>query len=170
MPLLIVLFILVPIVELWVILQVGQAIGAGPTILLLILDSIAGAWLLRHQGRQAWRAFNAALAAGHVPARETADGALVILGGTLLLTPGFCTDILGLLLLMPPTRALIRRIAFRRGIKLGAAAFGPAGSFTARAAYWGAGARRRTRGPRPYDVDSTASEVGDQPPARPTLP
>ena len=72
MPLLILLFILVPIVELWVILQVGQAIGALPTIALLILDSIVGAWLLRHQGRQAWRAFNDALAAGRVPARETA--------------------------------------------------------------------------------------------------
>ena len=117
MPLLIVLFILVPILELWVILQVGQAIGAVPTILLLIFDSIAGAWLLRHQGRQAWRAFNAALAAGQVPARETADGALVILGGTLLMTPGFLSDILGILLLLPPTRALIRRIAVRRGIR-----------------------------------------------------
>jgi UPF0716 protein FxsA len=114
MPLLILLFIVVPIAEIYVIIQVGQAIGALWTIALLIADSILGSMLMRSQGRQAWRRFNEAIAAGRPPAREVLDGALVIFGGALLLTPGFITDILGLVLLVPPTRALIRRILARR--------------------------------------------------------
>jgi UPF0716 protein FxsA len=108
MFLLVILFIAVPLVELYVIIQVGQWIGAGPTIALLLLDSILGAALLRHQGRAAWRRFNLALSEGRVPHRETFDGAMVIFGGALLLTPGFITDVFGLLLLIPPTRAMIR--------------------------------------------------------------
>lgn len=172
MPLLILLFIVVPILELWVIIQVGQAIGALPTITLLILDSIVGGWLLRSQGLQAWRAFSEALAAGRVPARETGDGALVVFGGALLLTPGFCTDVLGLLLLIPPTRAVFRRLLFRRGLTVGAAAFGPAGVWTARGGTWAsrrAGARRRD-GPPQYDVEGTATDVDARPDDRPALP
>jgi len=107
------LFIAVPIVELYVILQVGQAIGLLPTIALLIADSILGSMLMRSQGRTAWRRFNAALAEGRPPAREVLDGVLVIFGGAFLLTPGFVTDVLGLLLLLPPTRAVIRRVLVR---------------------------------------------------------
>ena len=73
-----------------------------------------GGLLMRSQGRTAWRRFNEATRAGRVPAREVLDGALVIFGGALLLTPGFLTDILGVLLLIPPTRALVRRILARR--------------------------------------------------------
>ena len=107
--LLVLLFIVVPIAELYVIIQVGQEIGALPTIGILVLDSVAGSLLLRSQGRQAWRRFNEALAAGRVPAREVLDGALVIFGGAFLITPGFLTDIVGILLLLPPTRAIARR-------------------------------------------------------------
>src|ERR671938_1590670 len=115
MPLLLVLlFIVVPIVELFVIIQVGEAIGVLPTIALLIADSILGSMLMRSQGRAAWRRFNGALAEGRIPHREVLDGALVIFGGALLLTPGFVTDILGLVLLLPPTRALVRRVMVRR--------------------------------------------------------
>jgi UPF0716 protein FxsA len=115
MPLLLfVAFIVVPIAELYVIIQVGQAIGALPTIALLLADSVLGSWLLRSQGRAAWRRFNEALAAGRAPARETADGALIIFGGALLLTPGFITDVFGLLFLLPPTRAVIRAYLTRR--------------------------------------------------------
>jgi UPF0716 protein FxsA len=117
--LLILLFIVVPIVEIYVIIQVGQAIGALPTIALLIADSILGAWLWRSQGRRVWNAFNQALAAGRMPHREILDGVMVIFGGALLLTPGFVTDIFGLLLLIPPTRAAIggaiTRLLMRRG-------------------------------------------------------
>jgi UPF0716 protein FxsA len=111
---LILLFIAVPIAELFVIIQVGEAIGVWWTIGLLIADSLLGSWLMRHQGRAAWRRFNEALQAARVPAREVLDGALVIFGGALLLTPGFITDILGLILLLPPTRAIVRTVLARR--------------------------------------------------------
>jgi UPF0716 protein FxsA len=114
LPLLILLFILVPIVELAVIIQIGQLIGVWWTIALLIADSILGSLLMRHQGRSAWRRFQVTIAEGRVPARETIDGALVIFGGALLLTPGFVTDIFGLLFLLPPTRAVIRRLLVAR--------------------------------------------------------
>lgn len=110
MPLLVVLFIIVPIVELFVIIQVGGAIGVLPTVGLLVLGSVLGSVLMRSQGRAAWRDFQAATASGRVPAREVLDGALIIFGGALLLTPGFATDALGLLLLLPPTRAIVRRM------------------------------------------------------------
>src|ERR687897_787077 len=112
MPLLLVaLFIIVPIAELAIIIQVGQAIGVWWTIALLIADSILGSLLMRSQGRAASRRFNQALQGGRAPAREVADGVLIIFGGALLLTPGFLSDIAGLLFLLPPTRALIRREA-----------------------------------------------------------
>ena len=111
MPLLLlVLFIGVPAVEIYVLVQVGQAIGALPTVALLVLDGIAGAALARSQGRRAWLALTQALAEHRVPAREVADGALVVLGGALLLTPGFVTVVLGVLCLLPPTRAVLRRL------------------------------------------------------------
>jgi UPF0716 protein FxsA len=119
MAFLILLFILVPIAEIYVIIQVGQAIGVLPTVALLIVDSILGALLLRSQGRRAWAAFTEALATGRVPHREILHGALVIVGGAFLLTPGFLSDVAGLLLLIPPTRAAIAagitRMIVRRG-------------------------------------------------------
>jgi UPF0716 protein FxsA len=116
MPLLalLALFIIVPLAELYVILKVGDAIGALWTILLLAADSVLGSLLLRAQGRSVWRRFNAALAEGDMPHREVLDGVLVIFGGAFLITPGFITDVVGLLLLLPPTRAVIRRVLVRR--------------------------------------------------------
>src|ERR687886_1821280 len=95
---LVLVFIAVPIVEIYVIIQVGQAIGALWTIALLVADSVLGSMLMRSQGRAAWRRFNAAIAEGRPPAREVLDGVLVIFGGALLLTPGFLTDVLGVVL------------------------------------------------------------------------
>lgn len=110
MPLLLLaIFIVVPAVEIYVLVQVGQAIGAVPTVAILLLDGVAGAALTRSQGRKAWRALTDALSASRVPAKEVADGALIVLGGALLLTPGFVTDVLGVLCLLPPTRSLLRR-------------------------------------------------------------
>jgi UPF0716 protein FxsA len=116
MPLLalIAVFILVPLAELYVILRVGDAIGVGWTILLLVADSVLGSLLLRSQGRSVWRRFNATLTEGRMPHREVVDGVLVVFGGAFLLTPGFLTDVVGLLLLIPPTRALIRPLVMRR--------------------------------------------------------
>jgi UPF0716 protein FxsA len=115
--LLVALFILVPIAELAVIIQVGQAIGVWWTIAILIADSVLGSLLMRSQGRASWRRFNEAIRGGRVPAREVADGVLVIFGGALLLTPGFLSDIVGLLFLLPPTRAVIRRVVLRQAMK-----------------------------------------------------
>jgi UPF0716 protein FxsA len=111
---LLVIFVLGPIAEIYVIIQVGEAIGVLPTLALLIADSVLGSALLRSQGRAVWRRFNTTLSAGRPPAREVLDGALVIFGGALLLAPGFLTDILGLLLLLPPTRAFVRAALVRR--------------------------------------------------------
>src|SRR5215216_6805515 len=117
LPLLLIIFVLVPIAELAVIIQVGQEIGVWWTIAILIADSILGSLLMRSQGRIAWRRFNEALRAGRIPAREVADGVLVIFGGALLLTPGFLSDIFGLLFLLPPTRAVIRRLFLRQAMR-----------------------------------------------------
>jgi UPF0716 protein FxsA len=156
--LLFVLFVVVPIVELWLILQIGGAIGVLPTIALLIADSVLGAALMRSQGRAAWLRFNAALAEGRVPGREVVDGALVIFGGALLLTPGFMSDFLGLILLLPPTRALVRGILVRR--YAGRLAASAASGAQARMFAFG-GPPRGARGPG-YDddvIDTTATEV-----------
>lgn len=105
--LLVVVFIVVPLIELGIIIQVGQLIGATPTILLLVAVSLAGAWLVRREGIRAWLRFTDALRSGRVPADEVLEGALVLFGGALLLTPGFATDAVGLLLMVPPVRALV---------------------------------------------------------------
>jgi UPF0716 protein FxsA len=160
MPLLlIVVFIVVPIAELYLILQVGDAIGAVPTILLLIADSILGSLLLRSQGRSVWRQFNEALTAGRMPHRELFDGIAVIFGGAFLITPGFLTDIIGLFLLIPPTRALLRRLAAGwLGRRFGLTAVMGAAGVAGRAA----------RGRRSRDddetVEGTAREREDPPP------
>ena len=144
-PFFVVLFIAVPIAELFVIIQVGQQIGVWWTIAILVADSILGSVLMRSQGRAVWRRFNDATASRRVPAREVLDGVLVIFGGALLLTPGFITDVLGLVLLLPPTRALARAVLVRRF------AHRMVVSMTA----------PRPRPGRSYDVEGTAVDVED---------
>jgi UPF0716 protein FxsA len=102
-------FIVVPILEIYVIIQVGQVIGPWWTILLLVADSIFGTWLIKHEGGRAWRALREAVDDSRMPARELADGALILVGGTLMLAPGFVTDAFGILLILPVTRPLFRR-------------------------------------------------------------
>jgi len=147
---LIVIFIVVPLAELYVILKVADSLLGWPlTIALLAADSLLGSWLLRSQGRAVWNRFNEAVRAGRVPHNEVIDGVLVIFGGAFLITPGFITDVIGLILLVPPTRRVVRRLA-RRTIErrtVGAVA-GPAGR-----------ARRSREGVTDYDVEGTASEV-----------
>jgi UPF0716 protein FxsA len=106
-------FVVVPIVEIYVIIQVGQVIGAAWTILLLIADSIVGSWLIKHEGRRAWQALTTTIDSGQMPARELADGALILVGGTLMISPGFVTDIAGMVLILPFTRPVARRILTR---------------------------------------------------------
>jgi UPF0716 protein FxsA len=134
-------FLLVPIAELYVIYQVGDAIGVLWTFLLLAADSLLGSLLLKSQGRAVWRRFNDNLAQGRMPHREVIDGVLVIFGGAFLITPGFLTDVVGLALLLPPSRAVIRRVLVRRlGRRVMVAG-----------------------GRRDYDVEGTAREYDDVP-------
>lgn len=109
-PFLVVAFILVPLAEIYVIVQVGQLIGALPTVLLLLAESLLGAWIVKREGAQAWRALREAIGTARLPSRELADAALVLVGGTLLLTPGFLTDVVGFFFVLPPTRPLARRL------------------------------------------------------------
>ena len=123
MPVLIVVaLIVVPLIELYVLVQTGEALGLVPTLLLMLVMSLLGGYLLRREGMKTWRALRTALQAGRLPAKEVADGALVILGGALLLTPGFVTDAVGLLCILPPSRAVLRRMltgVFARRLGLG---------------------------------------------------
>lgn len=104
------LLLVVPILEVMALVGVGQVIGGWPTFFLLVAMSIVGAWLIRLEGARAWTALTQALQSGRMPARELADGMLVLIGGTLLLTPGFLTDIVGLSLVLPFTRPVARRL------------------------------------------------------------
>lgn len=113
-PVLVVLLVVVPLLELYVLIQVGQVIGAWWTIGLLLLVSALGSWLLRREGARAWSQFRTALSSGRVPTAEVVDGALVVFGGALLLTPGFVSDIAGLLFIVPPTRAVVNRLVRAR--------------------------------------------------------
>jgi UPF0716 protein FxsA len=167
--LLVLIFILVPIAELYVIIQVGEAIGLVPTLVLLIADAVLGSMLMRQQGRAAWMRFNRALAENRMPHKEVIDGVLVIMGGALLLTPGFITDIFGLVLLIPPTRALVRSL----GVRFGFRRF----LMGKRAATWTVGRMQGTRGgpprgrapnqgtrrppPAPFDHDFGWDDAGD---------
>ncbi|GAB3032116.1 hypothetical protein GCM10011376_27040 [Nocardioides flavus (ex Wang et al. 2016)] len=103
-------FVAVPLIEIWAILQVGQLVGPWWTIVLLVLDSLVGAWLIKREGGRAWQALRTALQSGRMPAREIADGALILIGGTLMLSPGFVLDVAGILLVLPFTRPVARRM------------------------------------------------------------
>ena len=142
---LLVALVVVPLAEIYVLIQVGQVIGAWWTIALLVADSLIGGWLIRREGGRAWRALNTALQSGRMPARELADGALIVFGGALMLSPGFVTDALGILLILPVTRPVARRLlttALTRRLVAGVVPAGgrPAGP-------WGPGTAPRT-GPR----------------------
>lgn len=136
-----------PIAELLVAIQVANAIGVLSTIVLLIVTWPIGSWALRSQGRAAWQRLTTAVAERRTPAREVVDGALILVGGMLLIIPGFITDLIGVSMLLPPTRALYRGLLTRNARS----------RFVVRAADFGS---------RPYDVDSTAHDV-DQPKLRP---
>ena len=150
MPLLalLLIFVVVPLAELYVILRVGDAIGWGWTILILAADSVLGSVLLKSQGRAVWRRFTDAIRAGRVPHNEVIDGVLVIFGAAFLITPGFITDVLGLILLVPPTRRLMR-LAARRSLER-------------RTIVTVAGPPGRSRRGRDYDVEGSASEVDSE--------
>jgi len=108
-----VLLVVVPIAEISVIVAVGKAIGGWQTFFLLLVESALGAWLVRREGAKTWQALRVALQTGRMPSRELTDAALVLVGGTLLLAPGFLTDIVGFFFVLPVTRPLARRLLER---------------------------------------------------------
>lgn len=166
-PLLFLAFIAVPLAELFVILQVGSLIGALPTIALLLVTGLLGAALVRSQGRLAWRRLAEAAQAGRPPAKEVLDGALVLLGGALLLTPGFLTDGVGVALLAPPSRALLRAALARRLLTRMTTAFTVRAGGPAPRSPRGAWQRREPA--RPHDVEGTVVDepgTGDPGPRR----
>ena len=111
------LFLVVPLAELYVIIQVGQAFGALNTIGLLILISAVGAWLAKREGMGVWRRFQRQVESGSVPGREIADGVMILFAAALLMTPGFLTDVLAIALLLPPVRAGLRAVVLRRAAR-----------------------------------------------------
>ena len=153
--LLLLAFIAVPLIEIYVIIQVGQVIGPWWTILLLLLDGVFGSWLIKHEGRRAWRALQVALQQGRLPAAELADGVLILVGGTLMLAPGFVTDAFGVLMIVPVTRPLFRRL-LTRVVAARLVVVGPAGPMPP----GGPGAARRP-GPGP-DGPVIRGEVVDE--------
>lgn len=165
--LLLVLFLVVPFVELFVIVQVADAIGLGITLLLMIAVSVAGAWLVKVEGLGAWRRASDQLNRGEVPSTELVNGLLILFAGALLLTPGFVTDTLGLLLLIPPSRAVVRALLLKRFQSRVQAAFAPggatwAGSFGSGSArvYTGSSTYRSGGGPV---IDTREVGGGDDP-------
>ncbi len=108
---LLILFTVIPIIEVYLIIKAGQLMGPLPTVLLLLAISCAGAWLVRAQGFSTLRGIQMELAQGGLPAAALMDGAMILVGGVLLLTPGFFTDLLGLFFLIPLTRTLIKGLA-----------------------------------------------------------
>jgi UPF0716 protein FxsA len=162
-PLLVIVFLLVPVVEIYVIIHVGQLIGPLPTLALLIFESLLGVWLLKREGRVAWASLQQAVAAGRLPAQELVDGGLVLVGGTLLVAPGFITDVIGFFFILPPTRPLARRLLVWLLVRRAARA-------AARHAAWGAqrpprrAANRRPSGkagpPRPSGNRRPSGKAG----------
>lgn len=113
-PRLLLVFLLVPIIELGLLIWVGGQIGFWPTMGLIILTALAGSWLAQREGLAVWRRFQSRLASGQMPGKELTDGLIILFSGALLLTPGVLTDVVGLLGLFPPSRAAIRAFVSRR--------------------------------------------------------
>lgn len=111
---LILLLVSVPLLELFVIVHVAGGLGAGQTVLLLLVVSVVGAWMVRRSGLGVLRQIRTRLAEGEIPGKELVDGLLILLAGAFMLTPGFLTDALGLLMLFRPTRAVVRSLLMRR--------------------------------------------------------
>lgn len=125
---LILLFTLVPALELTLILVMGRYIGFAPTLIIIFGAGILGAALARSQGLYVLRRIQMDLAAGRVPAYGLIDGLIILIAGVLLIAPGFLTDIVGLLLLLPPVRALVKqriRVAMERALRRGTLGFFP---------------------------------------------
>lgn len=117
MAILFLIFVALPLAEIYALVKIGGWLGVLPTIVLLFVVSAAGAWLVKHEGLRVWRRMQEQVAAGKMPSNEILDGVCLLLAGVLLLVPGFVTDAVGLLLLLPPFRLVLRRVLQRRSGK-----------------------------------------------------
>ena len=150
------LLLVVPILEIYVIIQIGQVIGGWPTVGLLLVESALGAWLIKREGRRAWNALQSSLQTGKMPGRSSPTRALVLIGGTLLLTPGFVTDIFGFFFVLPFTRPLARKGCPRSSAGASpASSAAPDSPASCRAGPAGAGRAR----PRRTEASSSADDV-----------
>lgn len=123
---LLVLFVLLPLVELALLIQIGRAIGLGWTLAIVVATGFLGASLARRQGLRAWLAIQTELREGRVPGETLVDGLLILIGGIVLLTPGILTDLAGFALLVPATRNGVKTVLrrrFERAIERGSASF-----------------------------------------------
>ena len=161
------LFLVLPVLEIWAAILVAQWIGALPTVLLLVGLSLLGFVLIRSEGLSVWRKVNAELAAGRQPTDSLLDGLMVVVGGVLLIVPGFLTAVPGLLLLFPPTRALLRPVVARwierraaRSAAVFSASFGGASLGSFGTSFGGAAGRGRS-GWRGGVVDAESHDVTD---------
>lgn len=181
-------FLVLPVLEIWLLVQAGSVIGGWQTAGLLIVAAVLGVWLMRREGRRTWAALQSAVRSGRTPDRELSDAALVMGGGAMLLAPGFLSDVLGLLLILPLTRPVARRwltwcldrwvrsLAARSpygplldhtGAFGGPGGFGPAGSGPAGFGTPGGGGRRvRVVHGEVIDDDDEGPSDGPKPPAR----
>ncbi len=155
-PVLVLAFLVLPILEIFLLIRAGQAFGAWWTLGLLILSAVIGAWLVRHEGAKTFAALRTALNSGRMPGRELADGALILVAGTLMLTPGFLTDGLGLLIVLPPTRPVFRSL-LTRVVTARVTVIGPGG-----AGGFGPPGRRDEKRPGPTDPTVVRGEVVDE--------
>jgi UPF0716 protein FxsA len=169
---LVILLVVVPVVELLIVLEVGGRLGVGWTVALLVAASVLGAYLLRVEGARTWRQFRQALEQGRWPGDEVAQGALVLVGGAFLLTPGFLTDAVGFLFLLPPTRKVAARWLRRFVTVVGGRSF-VVGSGAARAARAAASGSSRGadggREPPAGGPEGAGSRSRSEPPPTPTI-
>lgn len=142
---LLLLFVVVPIAELYTIIRVGASIGFLNTLALIIAVGFVGSWLVKREGMRTWVRFNQTLASGQIPAKEMVDGVLILGAGALLLTPGFLSDVFGILMLFPPTRAVLRGYVMKRA---------KAGNFVVRTNFGGGTSGPGRQGPV-VDTDAT---------------
>jgi UPF0716 protein FxsA len=158
----VVALIVASLVEIVVIVQIGQLLGAPATLLLLLASAVLGGWLLRREGAKTWRAFTAALTERRPPAVEVVDGVLVLIGGLLMVLPGFVSDVVGLLLVLPPTRRLVRGVVLLRlASRLPAGVLGPLRVRSRRAPGAPAGERRPAEQPTPQVLEG---QIVEEPP------
>ncbi len=157
---LLLLFVVAPLVELYVIIKTGQAIGALNTVALMIAIAFVGSYLIKREGLKVWNRFASQIQAGQVPSKEIADGVCLLLAGALMVAPGFLSDITALLLLLPPTRAVARSWLIRRK---GLGGLGGFGRMTIiNPTYGGSTPHPNSHRPTRDATDATATEIAGE--------